>query len=228
MAVLDLMGGQVVHARRGRRDAYQPLRSRLFAGHEPASAAAALAQFHAFAALYIADLDAILGRGDNLPAISRIRAALPHLPLWLDAGITHGGPLARWKGAGIDTIVIGSETLADAHSLHLLAAEDDVVLSLDFRGANFLGPPGLLACPACWPARLIAMNLARVGSGEGPDLALLAQLRRSKAGTRLFLAGGVRSRADLEAARDAGAAGVLLASALHDGSLGGADLEALG
>ena len=64
------------------------------------------------------------------------------------------------------------------------------------------------------------MTLARVGSGEGPDLARLRQIMAKNAGRQLYAAGGVRDLDDLKGLSDAGAAGVLVASALHDGRIG--------
>jgi phosphoribosylformimino-5-aminoimidazole carboxamide ribotide isomerase len=69
------------------------------------------------------------------------------------------------------------------------------------------------------------MNLARVGSALGPDLELIAALRRLAPRSRWYAAGGVRNGLDLRRCREAGAAGVLVASALHDGRISRADLE---
>ena len=223
VAVMDIMAGRVVHARRGMRDAYRPLCSRLCAGHEPETVAAALARLHSFHALYLADLNAILGRGDNLAAIDRIRHAVPRLPLWVDAGVRDADGLRRLRASASVTAVIGSETLGHLQVLEEVAG-DDVVLSLDFKAGVFLGPAELLARPEVWPRRVLAMNLDRVGGGDGPDLGLLAELQRQSRGREIFAAGGIRHLADLEAARQTGAAGALVASALHEGRLTAADL----
>jgi phosphoribosylformimino-5-aminoimidazole carboxamide ribonucleotide (ProFAR) isomerase len=42
---------------------------------------------------------------------------------------------------------------------------------------------------------------------------------------RVFAAGGVRNMDDIRALRDAGAAGVLVASALHEGNIKTGDLQ---
>src|SRR5690606_3359743 len=105
-------------------------------------------------------------------------------------------------------------------------ADDRLALSLDHRGDTFVGPSDLETAADAWPTRLIAMTLARVGSDAGPDLDRIAAVR-SRAGRRhVYAAGGVRSPADLDRIAAAGAAGVLLASALHDGRIGAADLAA--
>jgi phosphoribosylformimino-5-aminoimidazole carboxamide ribotide isomerase len=216
------MAGRVVHARRGLRHAYPPLASRLCAGSEAPAVAAALARLHAFHALYIADIDAILGRGDNFHVIADVQRAVPDTALWVDAGIGDAAALRRFRAALPATAVIGSETLTQ------LSLDGDVVLSLDFKDGAFRGPADLLGAPEIWPRRALAMNLDRVGSGEGPDLGLVARLHACRPAGEVYAAGGIRGPDDLLAVRSAGAAGALLASALHDGRLTAADLAAFG
>src|SRR6267154_6808270 len=105
-----------------------------------------------------------------------------------------------------------------------MARSPDAVLSIDYRGEQFLGTPDWLQRPQGWPAHLIAMNLGRVGSGLGPDLHRVAALRRLAPHARLYAAGGVRSLQDLHRCRQAGAAGALVASALHEERIRRADL----
>ena len=100
-----------------------------------------------------------------------------------------------------------------------------MVLSLDFRRAEFLGSPLLLAERMSWPDRVIAMTLDRVGSGEGPDVQRLGQIAAAAGLRRVYAAGGLRDAADLNAARAAGAAGALVATALHTGQIKAGDLE---
>jgi phosphoribosylformimino-5-aminoimidazole carboxamide ribotide isomerase len=114
---------------------------------------------------------------------------------------------------------------ADAHSTGPAAPAP--ILSLDFREGEFLGPPALLQQPGRWPQRLIAMNLARVGSGLGPDLARVRLLRTLAPAARVYAAGGVRSASDLHDCRRTGASGALVASSLHDGRLSASDLAGL-
>ena len=66
--------------------------------------------------------------------------------------------------------------------------------------------------------------LARVGGTAGPDLRRLRGVRAQAPGRRVYAAGGVRGAKDLAELRAVGCAGVLLASALHDGRLGSGEL----
>jgi phosphoribosylformimino-5-aminoimidazole carboxamide ribotide isomerase len=72
---------------------------------------------------------------------------------------------------------------------------------------------------------VIVMALARVGAAAGPDLAGIAAARALGMDRRIYAAGGVRGPEDLRALRGAGAAGVLVASAIHDGRLRAGDLS---
>lgn len=228
IAVMDLMGGCVVHARRGERDAYQPLRSRLCRSPAPVEVASALLQFYPFDALYIADLDSILARGDNRHVIRELVAIHGGASLWIDSGISDEEGLRAFKRSGPGTPVLGSENVRDPRLLAALKQRgDEAILSLDFRGEVFLGAGEILDRPELWTTRVLAMNLERIGSGLAPDTVLLQRLRRCSPSTAIFLAGGVRNRSDAESAKRAGAAGILLASALHDGSLTPDDLAAL-
>lgn len=94
--VIDVLGGKVVHAVRGRRKEYQPLRSRLCSSTSPLDVAAAFRKL-GFSTLYVADLDAILGGKANLPVLRDI-ADKNGLELMVDAGVDSlKRPSACWK-----------------------------------------------------------------------------------------------------------------------------------
>jgi phosphoribosylformimino-5-aminoimidazole carboxamide ribotide isomerase len=81
-----------------------------------------------------------------------------------------------------------------------------------------LGPPDLLQ-PASWPERLIVMNLDHVGADNGPDIDQLKTLMALRPDCDWYAAGGVRNIDDIMALENAGASGVLIASALHRGKI---------
>ena len=225
--VIDLLDGAVVHARRGARAQYRPIATPLCAGSAPLAVVGGLLALHPFRTLYVADLDAIAGRAGHDAALRTIAAAHPAVSLWLDNGAADAATLAQLCGAGPATLVLGSETQSDAA---LLAAHKDdprVALSLDFRGDVFQGPRALLDTPALWPARVIAMTLAQVGSGAGPDFARLATVKAAAGQRAVYAAGGLRGLADARALAAMGIAGALVATALHDGRLSRADLVEL-
>ncbi len=225
--VIDLMGGEVVRARMGDRASYRPLQSPLSPTSDPIAVVHGLLAVHPFPTLYVADLDAIQRNGDNFPALRRIRAEFPALQMWVDNGAADAAAIEALISADLGAPVIGSESQRDSKLIAQQQGSPRIVLSLDFRGDAFQGPQEILAEPALWPQRVIVMTLARVGSGAGPDLKRLAAIRSIAGGREIYAAGGVRDAADLSALKAAGAAGALVASALHEQRVVGADLEAI-
>jgi phosphoribosylformimino-5-aminoimidazole carboxamide ribotide isomerase len=227
--VIDLMHGQVVRGVRGERHAYRPIVSRLADGSAPCDIARALRIAAPpppgrEALLYVADLDALQGWPAQAPVLLELLQAQPDLGLWLDAGFT-GPASARALLASLGPAaarvrpVYGSESLASAAALDELAADPLAILSLDSRLERPLDPSGSWQRPEAWPRTVIVMTLDRVGAGSGPDLGAFARLRGLAPDRAWIGAGGVRDAADLRAAAAAGAAGWLVASALHDGTL---------
>jgi len=215
--VVDLKGGCVVKARAGERDRYRPIETPLSRTPDPVDVVSGLLSAVPARALYVADLDAIEGRCDNRVSIERIAVAFPALSLWIDAGIASERDALPFLLDGLGRIVLGSESQKDASLLG--AMRDRAILSLDFRGDDFLGPPSLREDPTLWPQDVIVMTLARVGTGNGPDFAKLASVRRQRPDARTYAAGGVRGRQDLAALAAIGVVGALVASAIHDGRL---------
>jgi phosphoribosylformimino-5-aminoimidazole carboxamide ribotide isomerase len=217
--VIDLIGGTVVRARMGQRDQYRPIITPLSPTSDPVDVTRGLLSVHPFAAVYVADLDAIERRGDNRATLRRLQAQFPGVSFWVDNGAADRAAVAGWLAGGVDHIVLGSESQADAAAVRAFADDPRVVLSLDFAGESFRGPPALLDDTDAWPSRIIVMTLVRVGSGTGPDLKRVSAVRDGAAGRKVYAAGGVRGAADLVTLRRAGIAGALVASCLHDGSL---------
>ncbi|MCW4115593.1 HisA/HisF-related TIM barrel protein [Aurantimonas sp. MSK8Z-1] len=223
--VLDLKGGVVVRGQAGDRTNYRPIQTLLSASPEPVAVARGLAGLHPFDRFYIADLDRIEGRGDNNHALAALRAAMPDVELWLDAGFAGAAEGRVALAEPQVTPVFGSETLAGVEELEALAGEPRVVLSLDFGAEGFRGPAALLDRPDLWPRRLIVMTLARVGSDAGPDLERLRWVLDRAEGRNVYAAGGVRGADDVDRLEAIGAEGVLVASVLHRGGLPAPDLD---
>jgi len=216
--VIDLMGGQVVHAQGGKRADYQPLRSQICTSSDPEKVIADLLEWFAFPVMYIADLDAIETGQQNLAWYRRLTERFPQLTFWLDAGIRHQQDWQRWQSLAQIKPIIGSESLQDIELLALLK-QSNGVLSLDFRHGKLLGQYDLLGMVEDWPQQIIVMSLDAVGTNEGPDNERLKMLQSLKPDAAVFAAGGVRGEKDLTDMAGAGVSGALIASALHNGKL---------
>jgi phosphoribosylformimino-5-aminoimidazole carboxamide ribotide isomerase len=238
--VLDLKNGRAVHARAGLRDAYAAVVSPLVA--EPGDALALARAYReqlGLEELYVADLDAITGgrpQREMVRALARVGSAV-----MLDAGATNALSARALVGDGVARVIVGLETLVALEELEVIAralGRQRVVFSLDLvNGAPVTRPDARVpASPAAiadgavdaGAGAVIVLDLARVGTGSGVDLALIARLAAALArrapDVELIAGGGVRDRADLARLADAGCAGALVATALHEGRLARADL----
>src|SRR6266404_4660826 len=159
--VLDLRGGIVVRAHRGQRDQYRPLESPLSPTSDPADVMRGLYSVYPFRTFYVADLDAIMGTGNNEAAQRRLKAEFPAAVFWVDNGVSDLSSARNWLDAGLGHLVIGSESQHDMALMRCLSEHDRVVLSLDFRDQAFVGPPALLDDVASWPRRLSVITPKR-------------------------------------------------------------------
>lgn len=223
--VIDLKGGEVVRAVGGRRDEYRPIETPLSPSSKPSDVVAGLLRLFPFRRIYVADLDAIERVGDHVSVLAGLAEASPELEFWVDNGIGDADEASAWLAERGGCLVIGSKSQSSPDLVRSLCRNPRVVLSLDFRGDAFQGPQAILADAGLWPSRVIAMTLAQVGSGAGPDLKRIGEIARRGAGGNVYAAGGVRNTEDLRLAARAGAAGALVATALHGGALTAPELD---
>jgi phosphoribosylformimino-5-aminoimidazole carboxamide ribotide isomerase len=236
--VLDVKGGQAVHAVAGQREHYGPIQSILHATSDPIGLARAYRDVLGLTAVYLADLDAINGAPANL-AVYRALADLG-LELWVDAGLRVADQVDPLLSSGVTMLIAGLETVAGPAALAAIvdrAGPERVAFSLDLRDRQPLCAPD-----ATWKAveptaivaealllgvrRLIVLDLARVGTGTGVGtLALLRQLANAYPNVELIAGGGIAGRDDLSVLEHAGTAAVLVASALHDGRITANDMK---
>lgn len=225
--VIDLKNSEVVRARKGDRANYRPIETPLSRTCRPDDVVAGLLSLFPFSKLYIADLDAITGAGDNSEMVHSIQQAHPGLELWVDRGFSDAASIRRFLSLSGVHAVVGSESQRDTSAAGELRDEDRVLLSVDFLRGGYVGPPALFQSAEFWPGRVIGMTLDRVGASEGPDLEILKTIVGRAGSRRIYAAGGVRSTDDLAALQQVGVHGALVASALHDGRLGRHDIARL-
>jgi phosphoribosylformimino-5-aminoimidazole carboxamide ribotide isomerase len=233
--VIDLKGGTAVHAVRGERERYRAVRGVL--GSDPLALARAFRSELGLDELYVADLDAIGGAGEQGACVA---ALAREARVMVDAGIGEPARARTLLDLGAHRVIVGTETLSGPDALDRLLAElprGAVILSVDLRERRLLSPDVQLAGLAAVDAvaqlhrtglrEAIVLDLARVGSGVGPDVALIAEIHAAFPDLELLAGGGVRDAEDLRALRAAGAVGALVATALHSGVIGAGELEGL-
>ena len=227
--VIDVLEGRVVHAVRGRRKEYQPLKSNLCASTNPVDVAAALKAL-GFGELYVADLDAITRGQANFSIFKKI-ADKTGFELMVDAGIDTLKKAESVLESQVSKVIIGTETLPSislvAEAIRLFG-NDRVVVSLDLMGERVISGfrLGALKDPVAFlrefqeagVSQIIVLDLARVGSGEGVNVPFLREVLRNMK-VNVYVGGGVRDIKDLVELKGVGVFGVLIATALHSGKI---------
>lgn len=230
--VLDLMHGTVVHAVRGQRALYQPLETAFGIEPTPKAVASLCVNKFLLRQLYVADLDAIQDGVIDWRSLTQLAAM--GATLLLDAGTAlpqQAEQLAEWhlRHGCLDGVIVGLESTKDAGQwpelVRILTAER-AIFSLDLRaGIPLAGNSSLAKLSALEIARcaykagfrrLIVLDLAAVGTGDGPvTLDVCRAVRAQHAWAELISGGAVRNAEDLAALQEVGCDAALVASALY-------------
>jgi phosphoribosylformimino-5-aminoimidazole carboxamide ribotide isomerase len=227
--VLDIQNGVAVHAVRGMRKEYKPLKSVLCATADPVEVAKAFKMI-GFSELYVADLDAISGMHPNFDIIRKI-ANMTGLRLMVDAGVADLNRAEELLQSHVSKIIVGTETLSTVSFVKEAIdsfGRERVIVSLDMKNGEVLTGFDsdkrmkpleiLLEFQRMGLTQVIFLDLAKVGSSEGFNVPFLKEALR-RFDLRAFVGGGVRDVADLVELKNIGVSGVLLATALHSGRI---------
>jgi len=230
--VIDILNNITVHAIKGNRQKYQPLKSALTTSINPIEIATVF-KSQGFSNLYIADLDAILGNTPNF----NLYTHLAHMGFnfMVVAGVTNIDTVKKLKNCGTSKIIIGTETLTNTdfvkEAIEQIGTEH-IIVSLDMKAnkilthPNFNGSTEMLELLKTFHnigvSEFILLDLSRVGSSEGVNIELLKQILTILAdvdGGGVYVGGGARGVDDLLRLNQLGVLGVLLATALHLGKI---------
>ena len=227
--VIDVLNGVVVHGIRGERKRYQPLKSTLCTSADPVDIASAFESL-GFSSLYLADLDAILGKSANFNIYRQIMTQT-RLDLMVDAGIADIAKAEEVLDTDVSKIVVGSETLSSLGFLSQAVGafgEDKVVVSIDQKKGKVLSASEAIASldavsfaqklAGVGVCQIILLDLDRVGTEHGTNLTLLRNILETT-GVEVLVGGGIRSLQELEELRKLGVSGALVATVLHNGKL---------
>jgi len=227
--VIDVLNGVAVHGIRGERERYQPLKSILCRSADPLEIALTFESL-GFSSLYLADLDAILGKSANFNIYRQIMTKTS-LDLMVDAGIADITSAEKVLATEVSKIVIGSETLDSLDFLGQAVkvfGEDKIVVSIDRKEGKVLSVSEAIASmdavsfaqklASIGVRQIILLDLDRVGTEHGINLTLLRNVLETT-GVEVLVGGGIRSLQELEELRKLGVSGALVATILHNGKL---------
>ncbi|MCD5409860.1 MAG: phosphoribosylformimino-5-aminoimidazole carboxamide ribotide isomerase [Methanocellales archaeon] len=215
---LDILDGKVVHAVRGERHKYAPIDriSHICHSSDPVEVVNRLRPME----VYVADLNRLMNKGDNFDVAVRIA---PLSCAMLDLGCKNRDDISLGLQIA-EKVVLGTETA----SLDMLkAAPERTCVSIDIKHGRVLSSdPALRISPAALIRELndlhfdevIILDLDRVGTGLGPDTALLGDIIEHS-DHPVLLGGGVGALRDLEILKELGAKGAIVATAIHNNSI---------
>jgi phosphoribosylformimino-5-aminoimidazole carboxamide ribotide isomerase len=230
MPAIDLMGGRVVRLRQG-----DFARSRAFD-----CSPTALARRYRDAGspwLHVVDLD---GARAGAPAQLRLFAEIVEAGPRVQAGggVRTREDVERLLAIGVARVVVGSLAVREPRTFMRWLAEfgaEHFCLALDLRRAgdghwriamdawestSATSPHDLLERLAASGLRhVLTTDIARDGTGAGPDLSLYRELASRWPSHAWIASGGIRDAHDLIALRATGVAGCVVGTALLDGSV---------
>ncbi len=219
--VLDLMSGIAVSGKSGERDNYKPLRTIFSKTPDPVDIAISLKR-QGFKRIYVADLDAIEGRGSNLEIVHKVNHVLP---VMLDWGIKD---LERFSFAldFADKIIIATETLkswADLEEIFHKFPKQRIIVSIDVKKGQILSRGLSLSfsevkskLEKLKPEEIILLDISSVGTLHGFNRDLLNNFRGME--DSLILGGGITPE-EIQNLNNLGFKKFLMGTALHSGEL---------
>jgi len=211
--VIDILNGEVVRAFRGERKNYYPISrfSRVVDVDDPISVVEVVKPRF----LYVADLDRIVGRGNNMETIEMLARKVEHMIA--DCGFKNSEEL---NGLSF-TPVLGTETF---DMTQLEDVQIPVFVSLDIKDGRLLSNrrlefESLIEYLNSFSLLgIIVLTLDRVGSCSLDLKTIEKAIGLSE--NPVFAGGGVGSIEDLMKLKEIGCKGALIATAVHNGSIG--------
>ena len=228
--VIDILNSQAVHAIKGEREKYKPLKSVLINDSNPIRIALKLKNKYLFNEFYIADLDAILQKKPNIAIISKI-LDIPGVEIMIDPGIETKKNVEKYFKLNIKSLILGLETLRDlkviTECLNLFDT-NKIVVSVDMyneviqTNIKELKNQDILKVVRkiedLGIVNIILLDLFKVGQKMGGISALYLKIREQFNG-EILIGGGTKDLQDIKDYKSNNFSGVLIGTALHDGSI---------
>jgi len=227
--VIDILNSMPVHAVKGERSKYKPLKSVLFDTINPKKIVEILISI-GFRKIYIADLDAIIKNKPNLNLLEEI-ATIPKANILLDPGIRTEKDFLKYSQIDILKLIIGLETIKDLSIIIKIfnkTKKNRIIISVDMYQQKIKSRNPLInkSTPLEIIKRLknlgidqiILLDLFRVGQKAGGIPKLYLEIK-NKFGGDVFVGGGIRDINDIKKYQKEKFAGVLIGTALYDGTI---------
>ena len=180
--------------------------------------------------VHVVDLDAARGE----PSDRMLWAALARagIPFQIGGGIRTDAIATDAIAAGARRVVVGTAALGTGDALGQIVAAvgaERVVVAIDVREGRARGAGwrdegialarALASVAAAGVERILVTGIERDGAMVGPDLDLLAEVRRLAPDLHLIASGGVGTLADLETLSSLGIEAAIVGRALYEGRI---------
>ncbi|MFX0144693.1 MAG: HisA/HisF-related TIM barrel protein, partial [Candidatus Hodarchaeota archaeon] len=233
--VIDILNSTAVHAKKGLRKEYKPLSSSLFQSSNPIEIIRKIKKIFNLFEFYIADLDAIIHKSPNFQLLKKL-LNISDIKVILDPGITDLEEIYYYKEFKIKKLILGLETIKSFkvinQSLEVLN-QSNLIISIDmYKGEILSKAKGIRnknlieiieRIESLGIKSLILLDLFRVGQKIGGIPPLYLNILKNFNGD-IFVGGGIRDFKDVLDYKEQNFSGVLIATALYDGTI---DVEKL-
>ncbi len=228
--VIDILNSKAVHAIKGERVNYKPLKSHLFKSSNPIEIIKVLNHKYSFNEFYIADLDSILKKKPNFRILKKI-LDIASIKVIIDPGIVNLKDILQFSKIKFKGLILGLETIKNieiiSQSLKVMG-QNKVIVSFDMYKGEILSnakdlknqnPLKLIKkIETLGIKELILLDLYRVGQKLGGIPRLYTEIMQNYNG-RIFVGGGIKNYNDILDYKEQNFSGVLIATALYDGTI---------
>ncbi|MCP4764414.1 MAG: hypothetical protein GY870_21750, partial [archaeon] len=218
------------HAKKGERSKYKPLNLKLIESSNPLEIVNVLQQKGNFEEFYIADLDAITKKTPNIDLLLKI-LDLPSINIMVDPGIINKDDLLKYSRLKLNKLILGLETMENIDVIEEsieIFGQNKIIVSIDMYQEKIISNIKELNSTTCMQVvktiedlgvpEIILLDLFRVGQKLGGIPPLYQQIRENFNG-EILIGGGVRDYNDLQMYQEKDFSGILIATALYDGSI---------
>jgi phosphoribosylformimino-5-aminoimidazole carboxamide ribotide isomerase len=184
-----------------------------------------------FLRYYIADLDSIMNNSPNMDILNSILKSFDQITLILDPGIENKSNLETFSTLPNIKLILGLETI---NSLDIISdavdhlGSENVIVSIDLYNGkifsknqnikNFKPLELVNKIQSSSISNIILLDLSRVGQKVGGIPNLYKEIEESFYGN-ILVGGGIRDIADVRSYRKQNFSGVLIGTALYDGTI---------
>ncbi len=224
---LDLRGGKIVRMERG------DLATETVYADDPVAQAKAFVEAGA-KRLHVVDLDAALGRGNNLSVIRDICRAVS-VPVQVGGGIRIGQHVQARLDAGASEVILGTVLVDDERVARYIIGQfpEKIIAAIDARGKQVathgwqestpVDRDSLVKRVAGWGVqRVVFTEIRRDGMGEGYDIQALREIADAAPEITFTANGGARTIDDLKLLKKDAPAAVdscIVGSAVYKGTI---------